>query len=72
MRKIYYNKCKIISLKVVECSIMCNCCHIVNENIMLKTENKVLKNRIKELESSNKSSRRRCNSTNLREKYRNL
>ena len=51
---------------------MCNCCHIVNENIMLKTENKVLKNRIKELESSNKSSRRRCNSTNLREKYRNI
>lgn len=29
---------------------MCNCCQIVSENIRLKNEKDILKNRIKELE----------------------
>ncbi len=51
---------------------MCNCCQIVSENIRLKNENDILKNRIKELEGNNIKRRKRRNSINLREKYRNL
>ncbi|ELC8402621.1 hypothetical protein ACSW8Q_17820 (plasmid) [Clostridium perfringens] len=51
---------------------MCNCCQIVSENIRLKNENDILKNRIKELEGNNIKRRKRINSANLREKYRNL
>lgn len=51
---------------------MCNCCQIVSENIRLKNENDILKNRIKELEGNNIKRRKRINSSDLREKYRNL
>ncbi|MDK0576550.1 MAG: hypothetical protein E6936_10435 [Clostridium perfringens] len=52
---------------------MCNCCQIVSENIKLKNENDILKNRIKELEGNNNKRRlRRSSSIDLREKYRKL
>ncbi|BDU92002.1 hypothetical protein [Clostridium perfringens] len=52
---------------------MCNYCQIVRENISLKNENDILKNRIKELEGNNNTRRRRrTSSVDLREKYRNL
>lgn len=52
---------------------MCNYCQIVSENISLKNENDILKNRIKELEGNNIKRRlRRSSSIDLREKYRNL